>query len=317
MRLLILLAALGTAPAHAGGELVDGIACVVNDEVITLSEVYDTAGDYVTRQCGPTTIGERTPCTDQAEQQVAQTLILQALIQQKLAEVDMDVTEQDLDRTIDQIMRDNGIQTREQFRQALSQQGYTWDVYRDQLRDQVRMLRFRETFLRPQISLSEDEVRDAYKRAVREQMGEDRLDITYLAFPIDTAGGDLAALELKAELAERAATLDGPGLDQLGEVGGSTPRRARSTYTPAQLVDELKPIMELQIGQVGGPYRLGNSYFLVRLDGRQAAAPPPLEQVRPQLEAQLMEKRLEEEAEQWYQYARRSASVQCTFGTPE
>ena len=109
MRLLILLAALGTAPAHAGGELVDGIACVVNDEVITLSEVYDTAGDYVTRQCGPTTIGERTPCTDQAEQQVAQTLILQALIQQKLAEVDMDVTEQDLDRTIDQIMRDNGM----------------------------------------------------------------------------------------------------------------------------------------------------------------------------------------------------------------
>ena len=69
--------------------------------------------------------------------------------------------------------------------------------------------------------------------------------------------------------------------------------------------------------RVGGPYRLGNSYFLVRLDGRQAAAPPPLEQVRPQLEAQLMEKRLEEEAEQWYQYARRSASVQCTFGTPE
>ena len=29
------------------------------------------------------------------------------------------------------------------------------------------------------------------------------------------------------------------------------------------------------------------------------------------------EQRLEEEAEQWYRYARRSAAVQCTFGTPE
>jgi len=313
---LVFVLALLTGPAQAQ-ELVDGVACVVNDEVITLSEIYDAAGDYVSQQCGAVTPGERTECTDRAEQEVAQTLILQALVQQKLSEVDMDVGEQDLDRTIDQIMRDNGIQSREQFRQALAQQGYTWDVYRAQLRDQVRMLRFRETFLRPQISLSEDEIKDAYKRAVREQMGEDTLKITYLAYPIPQDGGDLAALELKAELAELAPTLDSAAFDSLGQIGGSTPRRAGSSYTPAQLVEELRPILELETGQIGGPYRLGNSYFLVRLDNRVAAQAPPLEQVRSQIESQLYEQRMEEEAEQWYRYARRSASVQCTFGTPE
>lgn len=313
MMLGLLLALL--SPARAG-ELVDGVACVVNDEVITLSEVYDAAGDYVQKQCGLLTPGERTACTDQAEQEVAQTLILQALVKQKLVEVDMDVNETDLDRTIDQIMRDNGIATREQFRQALTQQGYTWDVYRSQLRDQVRMLRFRETFLRPQISLSEDEINDAYRRASREAVGEDKLRISYAAYPVPT-GDEVATLTLKAELVEALAEHGDAPLGELGPLAGATPRTGASTYTPSQLVEQLRPILELEPGETGGPYRVGTSYFVVRVEERTVSTPPPLEKIRPQLEAQLFEQRLEEEAEQWYSYARRSAAVNCTFGTPE
>lgn len=312
--LLILLALGSTASA---GELVDGVACVVNEEVITLSEIYDTAGEYVRQQCGVLVPGESNECTDQAEQEVAKTLILQSLVREKLTEVDMDVGPEDVDRTIDQIMRENGIQTREQFRTALAQQGFSWDVYRGQLTDQIRMLRFRETFLRPQISISEGEIQDAYARAVREDTGEERLQISYAVYPIDPEKGDIGALELKAELAERVQGAGDGGLDVIGEVSGITPQIRKSTYTPDQLVAELKPLLDLEPGDLGGPYRLGNSYFVVRLDQRKASAPPPLEQVRPQLEAQLMEQRLEEEAEQWYRYARRGAAVQCTFGTPE
>lgn len=302
-------------PARAG-QLVDGVACVVNDDIITLSEVYDTAGDFIEGRCGALSPGTRSECTDTAEQEVAQQLILQALVKQKLNEVDMDVNETDLDRTIDQIMRDNNIPSREAFRQALTQQGYTWDVYRSQLREQVRMLRFRETFLRPQITLSDDEVSDAYRRAVRDQAGEDELTITYAAYPIPGTD-DVAALTLKAELVEALSSLGEDSIAGLGDIGGSSPRTGSSKYTPSQLIEQLRPILELEPGRTGGPYRVGNSYFVVRVDDRVAATPPALEEVRPKLEAQLFEQRLEEEAEQWYLYARRSASVRCTFGTPE
>ncbi|MFK7931751.1 MAG: peptidyl-prolyl cis-trans isomerase [Myxococcota bacterium] len=310
---LWLLASAGAA------EMVDGVACVVNDEVITLSEVYDSAGDYVTKQCGPVTTGERSTCTDSAEKEVAQTLIMQALVRQKLSEVDQDITEADLDRSINQIMRENGIESREAFKSALIREGYTWDVYRQQLKDQVRMLRFRELFLRPQIQISEDELQDAYRRAAREQTGQDQLDLTYLVYPMDPAAGDMGALTLKAELVEAVAavTAGTAAFESLGAIAGAEPQRANSTYQPDQLVEELKPVMQLQAGEVGGPYRLGNSYFVIRLNRKISGTPPPFEQVRDQLEQQLAEQRLSDEAEQWYLHARRSAAVRCTFGTPE
>lgn len=307
------------APFAGAGTVVDGVACVVNDEVITLSEVYDAAGDYVTRQCGTLTPGTRSDCTDQAEQQVAQTLIMQSLVRQKLSEVDQDITETDLDRSIDQIMRENGIASREAFKQALATEGYSWDVYRQQLRDQVRMLRFREIFLRPQIQITDDELQDAYRRAVREQSGEVRLSLSYLVYPVPAEGGDMAALALKADLTEAVAAINAgtSTIDDLGIIGASEPQRADSTYQPDQLVAELKPVLNLEKGSVGGPYRLGNSYFVVRLNDKTTGEPPPFESVKPQLTQQLTEQRLNDEAEQWYLHARRSAAVRCTFGTPE
>lgn len=315
--MILLLLSLLT-PARAG-ELVDGVACVVNDQVITLSDVYDAAGDFIQKRCGTLTPGVATPCSDQAEAEVAESLIMKELVRQKLSEVGMDIDDSELDRTIDQIMRDNGIETREQFRQALSSQGYAWEDYRAQLRDQVRSLRFRETFLRPQVRVTEDELRDAYQRATRDDdPASDVLSITYLLYPLPQ-GGDAERLTLKAELLEAVAGVQaGEGdFDALDTIAGSEPRKATSTYLPSQLIEELRPILELEVGGVGGPYLIGNSFFIVRLDSRSASQVKPFDEVRAQLEAQLAEERVNEEAEQWFQHARRGASIRCTFEGPE
>lgn len=311
--MITLLALLLGSQAQAA-ELVDGVACVVNDEIITLSELYEVGGEFVAQRCGGVTPGIRDACTDAAEQEVAGTLILQALVRQKLIDAAMDVAEADLERTIEQIMRDNGISNIDDFKAALRQQGFTWGAYRAQLRDQVRMLRFRETFLRPQITLDEQDVIDAYRRAVAEQPQEETLTITYAAFSIPNAGDSASALTFKAELME---ALKSEGFDGLNAVGEMAARKGSSSYTPSQLVEALRPIMQLELGGVGGPYRLGDSYFLVRLESREAPEIPALEQVRSQVEGQLYEQRMEEAAEIWYRTARRGAAVQCTFGTPE
>lgn len=307
---------LGLLSAQAG-TLVDGVACVVNDEVITFSEVYDTGGTFVSQKCGLLQPGVGTPCTDAAEREVVESLIMQLLVKQKLSEVGMDVPDQDLDRTIDQIMRDNNIETREEFRAALQSQGYSWDVYREQLRDQVRMMRFRETFLRPQVRISEDEIRDAYSRAARQEPGEDQLQITYAVYPIP-GGDDVAVLEFKVTLVEQVAAIRAgeASFDALGPLGDVEPTRASDTYLPSQMVDELRPILELEPGQTGGPYRIGGSYFIVRLDGIKPGKMPTFEESKANVENQLYEKRLTEEAEQWYQHARRSAAIRCTVDGP-
>ena len=300
------------APSAVAGLVVDGVACVVNDEVITLSEVYEVGGPYIQKKCGVLQPGVHSECVAAAENEVSDTLIMQKLVQQKLAEVDMDVKEQTLERSIDQIMRDNGIETHEQFRAALLQQGLSWDAYRAQLRNQLRTMTFRQTFLQPLVSISDDEVRDAYNRAARQFTTEDRLSLSYLSWTMPQGASDADVLTVRVELEEAMAA--GKSFDDLKSVVSTVePREAQSAYRPSELIEQFKPVLELEEGGMGGPWQIGNSWFVVRVDKVTAGQVLEFDQVEGKLRQQLMEQRIGEEAEQWYVHAKRSAAVRCTF----
>ncbi len=299
----------------AAGDLVDGVACVVNDRVITFSEIYEEVPEgFVRQQCGRVTPGRATDCTDRVEAQIAESLIMGALMQQKLAEVQMDITEEELDQTIEGIMRDNQIPDREAFRRALAQQGMTWDIYRAQLEAQVRAMRFRQYFLQPQVNVSDDEVRDAYQRLAREAGDEPQVSLTYLLYAPPRTASEVEILELKAGLTEAvAAAREDGGLGALGTVSGVVPQRASTTSRPEELSDGLKSVLELEPDQIGGPYRVGPGYVVARLDQVNDGGVPPMDQVEGELRQQILQRRMEEEAEQWYVHARRNAAIRCTF----
>jgi peptidyl-prolyl cis-trans isomerase SurA len=301
------LSILAGAPPSKAADLVDGVACVVNDDVITLSEIYELGGEYIGQRCGVLTPGASSECISAAEAEIADTLILQSLVKQKLVEAGQDVGNTDLDRTIDQIMRENGIENREDFRAALESQGFTWEAYRVQLRDQIRMMKFREVFLRPLVRVTEDEIRDQYQRATRDLTSEPELTMSFLVFDLPPDASAAQILELKANLLETAVALrDGSATwDQAASRVGREPQRFSTTYTPSQLIAELKSMAEVQEGQVAGPFQVGNRWFLVRMDARKTGGAVPYEQVRDRLEAQIAEQRLEDQAEAWFQSARR------------
>ena len=91
--------------AHAA--TVDRVAAVVNDEVIALSEVYDLGDSYIRQACPRM----QPDCITQAEVQVLESLIQRSLIRQELYRLGMQVTAEEIDRTIDQVGRDNGLST--------------------------------------------------------------------------------------------------------------------------------------------------------------------------------------------------------------
>ena len=77
----LLLGALCTA------ETIDRVAAVVNNEVITLSDVYNIGADY---------IASAQPKVRQAELEVLDSLILRKLVEQEIVRLGQDVTEEEL-----------------------------------------------------------------------------------------------------------------------------------------------------------------------------------------------------------------------------
>ena len=93
----------GVWGSAAFAQTVDRIAAVVDDEVITLSEVYELGSDFIVAQCsseegGPT-------CYAEAEVEVLDTLVKWALVRQQLKELEMGVTGEEVDSAVDMVIR--------------------------------------------------------------------------------------------------------------------------------------------------------------------------------------------------------------------
>jgi len=190
-----LLAVLFGAPA-ARAALVDRVAAVVDDEVITLSEVYDMGGPFIDERCPEPGDGS---CRLDIELQVLESLILRVLMRQELQKLGLDITAEEMDRTIDQIARDNDMESREQLRTEVESAGMRWDAYEDQLREQVRQMRFQEAIIRPRITVTEDEMVDLYKRIMREFERPPQATIQALTLAVPEGSGETGLVEAVAQ----------------------------------------------------------------------------------------------------------------------
>ena len=134
-----------TTTAHAG--VVDRVVAVVNEEVITLSEVYDLGDQFIQQRCGRNVVGSFSRCIYEAEVEILDSLITRSLVKQKLAEAGMTVTPEEVDRTINNIMRDENIPDRETFKKAVTAQGWEWSGYKEELSQQIRQMKFNQNFM--------------------------------------------------------------------------------------------------------------------------------------------------------------------------
>ena len=117
MRLLLRL---GVIALLTLGAIVDRVAAVVNDDVITLSEVYELGGEFIEKAVEDAS-GNPTRRRE-AEIEVLDSLIKRHLISQEIAKLGLDVTDVELDRTVDDIARRNGLE-RDQLRSEVEKSG--------------------------------------------------------------------------------------------------------------------------------------------------------------------------------------------------
>lgn len=291
----------------APGRIGDRVAAVVNDEVITLSEVYELGADYI--EDAVTKGGEsvRHP----AEHAVLERLIERQLVDQQISALKLDVTEQDLDKAIDDLARRNGLD-RDGVKAELERQGMAWDSYREELKGQLRDVKFQQAVLRPRITITDDELRDAFLRSGG-TLGTEQATVQGVVVVIAKEGGDTARAAAITRAKEALAKIeagtpfvdvataydDGPTRDAGGEMG---------EFERGQLV----PVLDTAVfgAEIGRPVLVEtpSAIFVLRVT-KKSRSDTGFEEVRERLTDQLFEQRMEEEKERWYKQARRAAVV--------
>jgi peptidyl-prolyl cis-trans isomerase SurA len=152
--LMFFLLALPLAAGAQGIKLVDRIVAVVGKQVITLSELHETvagAERQLRRQNTPV------PEREILERQLLERLILDRAQLQLARETGLRVDEVQLDRAVQRIAEQNRM-TLADFRRALERDGVPFNLWREDLREQILLSRLREREVDDKIQVSESEI---------------------------------------------------------------------------------------------------------------------------------------------------------------
>jgi peptidyl-prolyl cis-trans isomerase SurA len=145
------------AQSVAQEQVVDGIAAVVNKDVITFQElnvgVQQAKGELKARNI-------QAPDDATLQRQVLQRLILDRIQAQEADRLGIKVNDKQVDAAIDGIAQRNKISTA-QMKIEVAKTGIDWDKYRDTLRGEIRQDLLRQRAVDANIVISDTEV-DAY-----------------------------------------------------------------------------------------------------------------------------------------------------------
>jgi peptidyl-prolyl cis-trans isomerase SurA len=304
-----------TPPAPTG-VVVDRVAAVVNEDIITLAEVYEFGGSFIEERV--TAVGEGARAA--SEGQVIERLLERRLVEQEMRALKLDLTEQEIDRSLAEIAERNGLDT-DGLRREIEKSGLRWDQYRAELRESLRDMKFAQSVLRPRVTITPDELRDAWLRTSPSAGSTSRVQALVLAVPpgasdaereavlararelreLANAGGDFAALSREFD--------QGPFGAQSGEMG---------SFKAGELVGPLDAVVASGVvGQVAEPIVIGDGVYLLRVAERTAAA-NDFESRKAELSEQVFESRLADEQQRWFQEARRRAAIRIVLpGIPQ
>jgi len=146
----ILLVLLGPAQAIE----LDRIIAIVEEDVVMESEL-DEQMARVREQLRQS--GTRTPPTSVLERQVMERLVLEKIQIQQAGRAGVDVTEKSLDRAIADIAKRNKL-TIEQFIEILASEGYEFNAFRQQIRQEILITKLRKTEVDDRIRVRASEI---------------------------------------------------------------------------------------------------------------------------------------------------------------
>lgn len=288
------------------GQVVDRVAAVVNSEIILLSEVREHAA-----QLGVP--GD----DDKALRPVLDRMIDDALVLQQADELKLTVEQAEIDKAIDEVRKNNHLDE-QQFRQALTEQGFTEEAFRRDMRKQILRLKVINTAVRSRTNVSDEDVRAYYERMVRQSGGHREAHVRHLlvAVPeqaspqvVEERRRQAAALLAKvregadfAELARRASD-DRATRDEGGDLGWLR----EGDGLPQALSDVIFSMDKA--GETRGPVRTERGFEVVQLVERREGDVRSFDEAKEQLRQQLYSEQLEKQTQLWIEELHKRAHI--------
>ena len=282
--------------------VVDRIVAVVNDEVITLSELDEAAAPlyrkYLPRARDPV---ERENLIRQIRRRVLQQMIDEKLLAQEAEKLEIKVSEREIDSFIKRLKEQNHLSD-EKFREFLAAQGLSYEDYRKRVAEQIKRIKLVQGHIRERIVVTPEEIKDYYeKHYLKKANSIYELAAIIITGPEAEKKAKAAYEELKKgvpfkEVAAKYSSLKG------GEVLGR--------FKPEELAPQVREVLaKLKPGQFSKPVKVGQSWQIFKLIVLKTEGAIPLAKVRPEIENKLRQEKIDQLLQKWLKELKQKAYI--------
>ena len=244
-------------------EVIDRVVAIVNDDLITLSELKEASLSLDPTSDQP--IDERT---------VLNQMVESKLFEQEAKQRGLTVSEEELDASIEEVRNRYGL-SEEQMEEVLKKQNLTPESFREQWRVQLLGNKLLDSQLRNKIVITDEEINQYYKEnygnidfSAPAVTSEEKVEIAHILISSDTPNAEDKAMEV-AELAKSGKDFSELAREYSDDTSSSSNGGSLGTFSKGDLIAPLENTVErTPEGGVAGPVQSPSGYHIIKVLNR-------------------------------------------------
>ena len=327
MKKTLLAAVLTLAAAGAlRAEIIEQILVKVNGEIFTKSDLEQRQvaslrqkGQALDLKSDPNNVQLR-KALDEITPQIIVDAVDEMLMVQRGRELGYKLSDEQFKSVVDNIRRENKIESDEQFQAALKAENMTMADLRRNLERSMIVQRVQQNEVMAKIGVTDDEARAYYEAHMNEFTTAPTVTLREIlvATPTDpkgiNVGADEAALE-KAQGIRRRVTAGGENFEKLASEISDSPSKANAGLIGPLSVNDISPdlrkmIEKMKPGDVAEPVRTSRGFQVLKLDAITATQVMSLDQAREQISERVFTDKRKAEFQKYMQKLRAQAIIE-------
>jgi len=308
--LIVCLLLLAVLSARAQEQVIDGVAAIVNGDVITFSQVRELTmpQEIAVRQSYAT--------REEMEQQIRDIriqaindLIDRQLVLQAFNKNKFNIPEFAIDEHINSIIRENFKGDRQAFIRTLQAQGFTLQRFRKIETEKMMLQAMRGQAVKVDPVISPGKIEKFYRQNIADYSTTPKIKLRMLVMNKNTPGARNTMDELRAKVR------NGEDFGQLAGLYTEDASKKESGgdwgwLEPGTLHASLaKPAFALKAGQVSGIVELGDNYYLLYAEARKEGSTKPLNAIREEITKRVLQAERQEAQDKWIKGLREKAHI--------
>lgn len=307
IKYLPLLVSLTWAASLCAEPLITVVA-LVNNDVVTSYQLEQKIAEMkaATNKGDNPGIQEETLRSD-----VLNLLIEDLLVQQRIAQLGLSVSDQELTAAIEDVQRQNKL-TLEQLQTALQAQGVSMANYRQNLRKEILRYKLINQEVRSKVEVTRTQIRDYFDAHRDEFTKPPSLHLARLSFPLSaTADDELRQRLMQQAQIARQQLLAGKSLqDVIRNSGGAAEGGDMGVMAETELHPDLQKAIEgLTAGDVSEPTMALGGLHVCKVIERTPATAELTDDVSATIEKTLSEQNSEKRFAEWKKELRKDAVI--------